>query len=122
MLTESLPYLLSSSVYPVHQLVSALPLLFQVHLQLCDPVLYKQSSVSPVSQPVRGSVLLSESMAWYGIVIYLHEFDLASSVFFSVGLCLGLALHILEFALQCFHPEHGLVALPLTLLQFSLLL
>lgn len=49
-LTESLFYLLSSSVYPVHQLVSTLTLLFQVHLQLCDPVLYKPSSDSSVSQ------------------------------------------------------------------------
>lgn len=58
-LTESLLYLLSSSVYPVHQLVSALTLLFQVHLQLCDPVLYKPSSVSSVSQPVSQGCFLN---------------------------------------------------------------
>lgn len=119
MLTDSPVYLLSSSVYPVHQLVSALTLLFQVQLQLCDSVLCKRSSVSSVRRSVRRSVLPSEWMALYGIVIYLHEFDLASSVFFSVGLCLGLAL---QFALQRFHPEHGLISLPLTPLQFSPLL
>lgn len=114
MLTESLSYLLSSSVYPVHQMVSALTLLFQVQLQLCDPVLYKPRSGSSVSQCC---CLLSAA-----VIIYLHEFDLASSVFFRGGLCLGLALQIVEFVLQRCHPEHGLVALPLALLQFSLLL
>lgn len=56
------------------------------------------------------------------VTSYLHEFDLASSVFFGVGLCLGLALQVLEFLLQRLLPERGLVALPLTPLQFLLLL
>lgn len=34
-----LPDLLSASVYPVHQLVSILTLLIQVHLQLINPLL-----------------------------------------------------------------------------------
>lgn len=55
-------------------------------------------------------------------VRYLHEFDLASSVFFRVGLRLGLALQILEFFLQRLLPERGLVPLPLAPLQFLLLL
>lgn len=36
-------YLLSSSVYPVHQLVSTLTLLIQVQLQLSNPVLQNQT-------------------------------------------------------------------------------
>lgn len=36
--------LLSASVYPVHQLVSILTLLIQVHLQLIDPLLQTPSS------------------------------------------------------------------------------
>lgn len=36
-------YLLSSSVYPVHQLVSTLTLLIQVQLQLSNPVLRNQT-------------------------------------------------------------------------------
>lgn len=37
------PDLLSASVYPVHELVSILTLLVQVHLQLIDPLLQTAS-------------------------------------------------------------------------------
>lgn len=67
-------------------------------------------------------MLLPESLALCHTIIYLHEFDLPRSVFFNGGLCLGLALQVLEFFLQRLLPERGLVALPLTPLQFFLLL
>lgn len=117
-LTESQLYLLSSPVYPVHQLVSALALLFQVQLQLCDPVLYKPRGACSVIQ----SRLLAAPLSYCHVMSYLHQFDLASSVFFGVGLCLGLALQILELFLQRLLPERGLVALPPTPLQLLLLL
>lgn len=63
-----------------------------------------------------------ESTAGYDINVYLHEFDLASSVFFGTGLGLGLALQILELFLQGLLPEQGLVALPLAPLQVLRLL
>lgn len=55
------------------------------------------------------------------VTVYLHEFGLASSVFFGAGLGLGLALQILELLLQGLLPEQGLVPLPLAPLQVLLL-
>lgn len=43
-LSECVLDLLSSTVYPVHQLVSTLTLLIQVQLQLSNPVLQNPSS------------------------------------------------------------------------------
>lgn len=82
-LTESLLYLLSSSVYPVHQLVSALTLLFQVQLQLCDPVLYKQSSVSPVTQSVSQCCCLNR---WLWMASIFTSISLTCRAFSSLEL------------------------------------
>lgn len=55
------------------------------------------------------------------IISYLHEFDVSSFVFFSVGLCLSCHLKIMDLFLQRLFPEQSLVSFPLTPPQVLLL-
>lgn len=54
-------------------------------------------------------------MALFGMVMYLHEFDVSSFVFSSVGHHPSLHLQIMDFFLQRLLPEHRLISFPLTL-------
>lgn len=46
--------------------------------------------------------------------MYLHEFDMSSFVFFTVGFCLSLRLQFMDFCLQHLLPEHSLISFHLT--------
>lgn len=112
--------LLSASVYPVHQLVSTLTLLIQVHLQLIDPLL--QTPTQAATCDGLGLILCKapdkKSPAfwlWNGSysITYLHDFNVPGFVFFGVGSTLRLQLQFLDLLLQHLLLDHGLVSLPL---------
>lgn len=113
--------LLSASVYPVHQLVSILTLLIQVHLQLIDPLL--QTPSSNMSLTLKSLSYLGGGTALIQLAVtYLHDLHVPGFVFFGVASALSLQLQFLDLLLQHLLFDHGLVSLPLILPQVFLLM
>lgn len=113
--------LLSASVYPVHQLVSILTLLIQVHLQLIDPLLQTPSSNMSLTLKSLGNLGGGTALIQLAVT-YLHDLHVPGFVFFGVASALGLQLQFLDLLLQHLLFDHGLVSLPLILPQVFLLM